>query len=531
MTRTKHLRDLPDLPPNMAERRKWIILGVLLLPTLLVSMDFTVTFLAIPVISRALHPTSTQLLWITDIYGFMEAGFLITMGTLGDRIGRRRILLTGSLVFASASVLAAFSRSPGMLIFSRAILGISGSTIIPSILSIIRQMFHQDSQRALAIGMFTTCFSVGTILGPLVGGALLDTYWWGSVYLMGLPVMVLLFFLGRRLIPEFLTKSDQSLDLNAPLISILAVLALVFGIKRLAASGFEWIAVWSLLAATGLGFAFYRGQRRAEHPIIDWSLFRIRAFNEALIMLATALFCWAGSMWFVAVYLQQELGMKPLTAGIWTVPSAAVGATGCIMAAAVIRYIPRKRVMRGSMFLMALGMAAIAQFGRPSGFPLMITGTMLLTLGCSMIVTLGTDSVLMAAPAHSAGTAAGLSETCTTLGSAFGIALLGSLGTAIYRSHLASVEIPGVSGNYATGPRATLGAALSVPGNLPSAYRHMLEVLSGDAFARAFALTMLVSAALVSALVLGMIFLPRKHGQTTGPCVARSGSHRSVSRA
>jgi DHA2 family multidrug resistance protein-like MFS transporter len=186
---------------------------VLALPCLLYSMDLTVLELAVPKLSVDLKPTSYQLLWIMDIYGFLLAGFLITMGTLGDRIGRRRLLLIGPAAFGAASVLAAFSGSAEMLIITRAVLGVGGATLAPSTLSMIRNMFLDPDQRAIAIGVWATSFAAGAAIGPLAGGVLLEFFWWGSVFLLAVPVMALLLVLGPLLLPEFRDPGAGRLDL------------------------------------------------------------------------------------------------------------------------------------------------------------------------------------------------------------------------------------------------------------------------------------------------------------------------------
>lgn len=513
---------LKSSPP--AGRREWIALAVLVLPTLLVSMDFTVTYLAIPVISKALHPSSAQLLWITDIYGFMQAGFLITMGTLGDRIGRRRILLAGAVVFAAASVIAAFSPNAGLLIAARALLGIAGAALIPSILSTIRNMFHQDGQRALALGIWTTSFSVGTMLGPLVGGMLLDTFWWGSVYLIGIPFMLLLLVLGPGLLPELHKKKQQPFDLPGTFLSVASILTFTLGIKRLAEHGMEWQATLSLLSGVYLGIVFFRRQRHHPYPLIDLSLFRIPSFNEALIMLAVALFSWAGILLFVAQYLQGVMGMDPLTAGLWTLLSAAGGALGCILAPAIIRFARPRTAMLAGMLLLAAGMAGVAGIGGPGGFAVMITGTAVLTLGCGTIVTLGTDRVLRAAPPERAGLAAGLSETCTNLGSAFGIALLGSLGTVVYHHRLDQGLPGGMPLVDQEAARATLGGALSVSGKLPARSRHTLAALAEQAFTGSLMMAAVVSALLVLIISVVLVVRGRRIGARLGDSSLAAGS-------
>src|SRR5687767_7044603 len=234
-----------DTPPR-AGRREWIGLAVIALPCLLYSMDLTVLNVAVPHLSADLKPSSSQLLWIIDIYGFLVAGFLITMGGLGDRIGRRRLLLIGAVAFGAASVLAAFSTSAVMLIAARAVLGVAGATLMPSTLSLIRNMFHDPIQRTAAIGVWTTSFSVGGIIAPLLGGLLLEYFWWGSVFLVGVPVMLVLLAVGPVLLPEFRDPDAGRIDLVSAALSLLAILAVISGVKRIAEDGVGWLPAVSI---------------------------------------------------------------------------------------------------------------------------------------------------------------------------------------------------------------------------------------------------------------------------------------------
>src|ERR671917_1129978 len=253
--------------PARATRREWVGLAVLLLAALVYAMDLTVLNLAIPRISTELQPTSAQLLWILDIYGFLVAGLLITMGTLGDRIGRRKLLLGGAVWFALASLLAAFSTSSEMLIASRAVMGIAGATVAPSTLSLIFTMFLDPKQRSTAIGVWIAAYSAGGAIGPVLGGVLLEFFWWGSVFLIGVPVMGLLLILGPRALPEYRDPDARRLDLRSAAMSLFAILAIVYGLKEMAQGGLALVPVLAILAGVVVGALFVRRQLTIESPM------------------------------------------------------------------------------------------------------------------------------------------------------------------------------------------------------------------------------------------------------------------------
>jgi MFS transporter, DHA2 family, multidrug resistance protein len=271
-----------DTTPARATRREWIGLAVIALPCLVYAMDMTVLNLAVPAISTELKPTASQLLWIIDIYGFLVAGFLITMGTLGDRIGRRKLLLIGAAAFGAASVIAAFSHSAEMLIAMRALLGIAGATLAPSTMSLIRNMFHDERQRQFAIGIWIASFSLGGAIGPLVGGVMLQLFWWGSVFLLAVPVMALLLLLGPRLLPEYRDPNAGRVDLPSVAQSLTAVLAVIYGLKRIAEQGVSATSVAIVLAGLMIGVLFVRRQGTLAYPLLELKLFRQSRFAAAI---------------------------------------------------------------------------------------------------------------------------------------------------------------------------------------------------------------------------------------------------------
>jgi MFS transporter, DHA2 family, multidrug resistance protein len=429
----------PDQTP-MAGRREWIALAVIALPCLLYSMDLSVLYLALPSLTADLHPSNAQLLWISDIYGFMLAGLLITMGTLGDRIGRRRLLLIGAATFGAASLLAAFATSVAMLIGARALLGIAASTLAPSTLSLIRNMFLDEQQRTVAIGIWVTSFSLGAALGPALGGLLLHFFWWGSVFLIAVPVMLLLLALGPLLLPEFRDPDPGRFELPSAALSLASVLAIVYGVKELAERGFGAASALSLLAGGAVSVVFLRRQRTLAEPLLDLRLFRRPTFTVALTANTLSLFLIFGTFFLLAQYLQLVLGLSPLRAGLWSVPSSLGFIAGSLLAAKLVRRLGPGATMAAGLALAAVGLALLARLPGSGGhgLALALAGSTLLALGVSPVVTLATDLIVGAAPPERAGVASGLSETGTELGGALGIALLGSITAAVYRSHLAS---------------------------------------------------------------------------------------------
>src|SRR6266511_1214969 len=383
-----------------AGQREWLGLAVLALACLLYAMDLTVLHLAVPSLSEDLRPSSVQLLWITDIYGFMVAGFLITMGTLGDRIGRRRLLLLGATAFGGVSVLAAFSTSPEMLIACRALLGIAGATLAPSTLSLIFAMFSDPRQRSTAIGVWITSFSAGGAIGPVLGGVLLEHYWWGSVFLLAVPVMALLLVLGPRVLPEYRDPGAGRLDLLSATGSLTAVLAVVFGLKLIAQDGIGWLAVLAVLVGVAVGVGFARRQLRLPDPMVDLRLFRIRAFNASLATNLLGIFIVVGYFLFVAQYLQLVLGLSPLRAGLWSLPSAVGFIIGSNLAPRILRRVRPAYVVGAGLGLGAVGLGVLTRVGgsHDADLAILAGASLLVSLGLAPVFTATTNLVVSSAP-------------------------------------------------------------------------------------------------------------------------------------
>ena len=504
-----------------AGRREWIGLAVIALPCLLYSMDLTVLELAVPKLSADLRPTSSQLLWILDIYGFLIAGLLITMGTLGDRIGRRRLLLIGAAVFGVASVLAAFSTSAEVLIAARALLGVAGATLAPSTLALISNMFLDPTQRTFAIGVWATSFAAGAAIGPLAGGLLLQFFWWGSVFLLAVPVMALLLMLGPVLLPEFRDPEAGRLDLFSTVLSLAAVLAVIYGLKQIAAYGLEWLPVLSIVAGLAVGVVFVHRQRKLADPLIELRLFRAPAFSASLAAFASSIFVIAGTFLFIAQYLQLVLGLSPLVAGLWTVPSSGGLIAGSMLAPLIVRWVRPAFVMAGSLAFSAVGFGMLTQVNATSGLAVLVAGSVVLALGVAPVGTLATDIVVGSAPPKRAGAASGISETSAELGGALGIAVLGSIGTAVYRSQVADASADGVPPEAAEATRDTLGGAVAAAEELPDQLGARLLDTAREAFTEGLQLAAITSAIIVLGMaILAMVLLrhvrtgsePKKRG-------------------
>ena len=491
-----------------AGRREWTGLGVLALACVLYSMDLTVLHLAVPELTADLQPSSAQLLWIVDIYGFMLAGSLITMGTLGDRIGRRRLLLIGAAAFGAASLLAAFSTSAEMLIAARALLGVAGATLAPSTLSLIRNMFQDPGQRTLAIGVWITSFSAGAVVGPPLGGVLLEFFWWGSVFLLAVPVMALILLLAPVLVPECRDPGAGRLDLPSAALSLVAVLAVIYGLKQIAQDGLGGSPALSVAAGLALGVLFVRRQRRLADPLIDLRLFRKPAFSASLVTYLLATFVAFGAFFFIFQYLQLVLELPAIEAALWAMPSFAAFIVGAMLTPVVVRRLRPAFVMACGLALAAVGYALLTQVDGGSGLALLVTASVVFSLGEAPVFTLATDLVVGTAPPERAGAAAAISETSSELGGALGIAILGSIGTAVYRDRMSDVP-ESVPPDVAEVASDTLGGAVAVADQLPAALGADLLGSARDAFTQGLQVTMGVSSAVAAGTAVFVLVLLR----------------------
>jgi DHA2 family multidrug resistance protein-like MFS transporter len=409
-------------------------LAVLLLPALLVSMDLSILFVAAPSISAALTPTATQWLWMMDVYGFVMAGLLITMGGLGDRIGRRRLLMIGSALFGAASALLVLAAEPVTFILARALLGIGGATLAPSTLSLIRGLYDDERRRRSAVAAWTVAFTGGSVAGPIVGGLLLERFWWGSLFLINVPVMVVLLAAAPLLVEESRAPRRARFDLPGAALSLPAVLGPVLALKRVTEHGLDAWAVAAVAAGAAFAGAFAVRQRRAAHPLIDAGLFRIRAFAAAIGANTVVSLSAAGMGVLAFTFMQTVHGLSPLRAALAALPTFAGTFAGAALAGALAERLRPAPLVTAGLAVTAAGFGVVALVRPDSTLWLFIGGYTVLTFGIGITGTLATTLILATAPPERAGAAAGLAETSAELGAALGIAVLGSVAGSVYRT-------------------------------------------------------------------------------------------------
>ncbi|RSN34627.1 MFS transporter [Amycolatopsis sp. WAC 01416] len=497
------------MPPTAAKAgcKAWIGLAVLILPVLLVSMDITVLYFALPSINADLHPTSTQQLWMIDIYGFILAALLITMGGIGDRIGRRRLLIIGTILFGAASVLAAFSGSPETLIIARALQGVGGATLMPSTLGLIRSMFNDAKQRRTAIAVWTIGMGAGSALGPVFSGLLLNWFWWGSIFLVNLPFVILLLLLAPAFVPEYRAEGAR-LNFVSALLSLTAVLPIVWGCKELAVHGASLGSIAAIAVGLVLGAMFLRRQVTHANPMIDLNLFRTRGFGPAISMNLVVYFTMVGFGIYMTQYLMEVLRMSPLEAALWTMASPiGITITGPLVAYMVGRMRPAYVIAIG-FAIAASGCFMMTRLTLEKDLPLIVAAAVCMGCGVVMASTVVTDWIVGTAPAAQSGRISALLQTAQELGAALGIAVLGTIGAAVFGRTLAASIPSGLPQGTVDAAQQTLGGALNSAVTLPEPERGELVRAAQEAFVASLSPALFTAAGvLIAAAIFALVRL------------------------
>lgn len=494
MTRTASIPTTETDAPRVGARG-WAALVVLMLPVLLVSVDNTVLSFALPEISIALAPTGAEQLWIIDVYPLVLAGLLVTMGTLGDRFGRRRMLLIGASGFAAVSALAAFAPTAGLLIAARALLGLFGAMLMPSTLSLLRSIFQNRDQRRLAIAVWASAFSAGSALGPIVGGFLLEHFDWGSVFLIAVPVLIPLLIAAPLLVPESRDPNPGRIDIVSIVLSMAAMIPVVYAIKSLAVDGPSLTAgAWALLGVA-MGYLFVRRQLTADVPMLDMGLFRRGSFSGAILVNLLSVVALVGFLYFVSQHLQLVLGLSPMMAGAALVPGMLAMIVAGLSVVPISRRVPPHILVPVGLVFSVAGYLLVAFTTSDHGITPLVIAFVVLGIGIGGAETISNELILSSAPAEKAGAASAVSETAYELGSVLGTAVLGGLITAFYRGALVVPEgIPAEAAHAAT---ETLAGAYTAAQELPAQLGDALWDAASAAFGSGVMVTSLIGAGLV----------------------------------
>lgn len=496
MSRTASIPTFATDAPRVGARG-WAALFVLMLPVLLVSVDNTVLSFALPEISLSLAPTGAEQLWIIDAYPLVLAGLLVTMGTLGDRFGRRRMLLIGAVGFAAVSALAAFAPTAGLLIAARALLGFFGAMLMPSTLSLLRSIFQNRDQRRMAIAVWASAFSAGAALGPIVGGFLLEHFSWGAVFLIAVPVLIPLLICAPLLVPESRDPNPGRIDPASIFLSMAAMVPVVYAIKSLAVDGPSWTVLAGAALGVAMGALFVRRQLRAEVPMLDMALFRRGSFSGAILVNLLSVVALVGFLYFVSQHLQLVLGLSPMVAGIALVPGMAAMIVAGLTVVPISRRVPPHVLVPSALLFSVAGYLVVAFTSQDQGVAPLIIAFVVLGIGIGAAETISNELILSSAPAEKAGAASAVSETAYELGAVLGTAVLGGIITAFYHSTL--VLPAGLPVGAAAAAEETLAGAYTAAQALPAELGDALWDAAAAAFGSGVMVTSLIGAGLVVA--------------------------------
>jgi EmrB/QacA subfamily drug resistance transporter len=486
-----------------AHDRRWLTLAVLCVSLLIIVIDNTIVNVTLPSLVRELGASVSQLQWVADAYTVVFAGLLLLAGTLGDRWGRRRSLTIGLTVFAGGSAAAAFAGGVGQLVTARALMGGAAAFIMPATLSILTNTFTEARERATAIGIWSGVIGIGVVLGPLAGGFLLDHFWWGSVFIVNVPIAAGAIIAARLLVPESRDPNAERVDWTGAILSVVGLVCLVTAIIEAPNGGWtspHVTALVSVAVTTLVAFAVWEG--RVEHPMLDLRLFRNRRFTAASVTITLVFFALFGFVFLSTQYLQFVLGYTPFDAGLRTLPFAAAMIVVAPPSSKLVQRLGTKQVVVSGMVTIVGGLVLASTVTVATGDTRLGLARVLLGVGLGLASAPATEAIMGSLPRHRAGVGSAVNDTAREVGGALGVAIVGSVASSIYRSGLAG-ELPrSVPGPASAAARDSLGAALQVSGRLGSAGSQVADAARG-AFVEAMARASIMSAgiAAVAALV------------------------------
>ncbi len=502
------------LPVSLAggpDRRRWLVLTVLCMSLLIIVIDNTIVNVALPSLVRQLGASVSQLQWVVDAYTLVFAGLLLLAGTLGDRFGRRRALTLGLAVFGAASATAAFTTGVGQLVGARAIMGGAAAFIMPATLSILTNVFTDARERAMAIGIWSGVVGLGVVLGPLVGGTLLDHFWWGSVFIVNVPVALVAILACRRLVPESRNPDGQHLDWTGAALSVVGLLSLVTAIIEAPNQGWTSMPVVGLFAfsvATLVCFGVW--ESRAEHPMLDVRLFRDPRFSAASATIMLVFFALFGFVFLSTQYLQFVLGYSPFAAGLRTLPFAAAMIVAAPFSPKLVERLGTKRVVVAGMVIVTTGLVMASTVTQGTGYARLGLSMLLLGVGLGLTSAPATESVMGSLPRDRAGVGSAVNDTAREVGGALGVAIIGSVMSSIYRSHLATALPHDLPAPIASAAHDSLGAALQASSQI-GPLGGQLAAAARDAFVVAMSRASLVAASVAAlAVIAAWRYLPAK---------------------
>lgn len=490
---------MSDSPTPKATARSWIGLAVLVLPLLLITIDGTVLILGLPAISAELSPTGIEQLWMIDVYSLVLASLLVAMSTVGDRFGRRRSLLIGAVVFTIASVIGALATSPWMLIGARALLGVGGAIMMPSTLSLVRNMFLDRQQRRYAMAVWAAMASVGAAVGPIVGGWVIETFSWQAAFLMNIPVMVLLLILGSWLLPESRNPALHKIDLPSLALSFVGMIGTVYAIKTLTGGKDVPLGIAALIVGLFAILLFVRRQLTLTTPLLEVRLFSVRYFRGAVVGDLLSIFAMVGALVALVQHLQLVLGLNSFQASLWLIPQAVLAATAAFLAAVLVKRFLAAHVVSVGLLIAAVGFG-LTIFLSPTSSPALIaTSLALVSLGAGMGLALSNDIIMSSVKPERAGQAAATSETAYEIGTTLGTAVLGGVLVAWYgRAVTAGTEALNLPAPLAERASSTMAEALLVAAETGGSTGVSILGVAKEAFTEAITVTGLAGAGLMA---------------------------------